>query len=779
MALILAIDPDKRQSTQLASLVRALEAELVQRPTASEGLEAIGSRVPDLVLTSPLISPREDARLAAHLRELGAAAAHVQTVTIPMLGAAAPARAKGGMLSALRREKPQTAMTDGCAPEVFADQIRQYLAAAEEQRCTALDAPVMPAVSEAYDDVEAPAELEAFADDESPAESMELEPQASGLAAADDEFGAEEPGLPLAQLLEMVSSWSPREEEPLWSDVEVDVLVEVAAAPPVASEAHAGVPEHVSDEVSLAASEQVSEEVAEEVSEEVAAEVPEELPEELLSLELLQDAGTDHSVVPVVELPADAVSGDALVGLDDLFAAPVEAPLPVAEDFTELYVDPAVVSALEELSRRVPARSLADGILAEAPIPVVEFHSFESLDSIANELAAAPARRAFEPLDDLASLFAATPTYQAPAATGSAAPEPVGNSPFQSLFAETAREILVAPEVQVPGVDPSLFAAPPPVFAATTMAIAASEWLTQPVTEPVAEPATELAIEPAMEAVIAAAMEAVIEPVTEPITEPVVEPVVEVVSLTSIWAEPAAPELVDEPVAVEPAAEWFAAPAALVDDAVAAEPVTNEWFAATEAVAEELTPVTPATPVVEAVAPEPMVEVVEEPTAVADEIWPADPATVVAETPQPFSFTFVDGFGDELRDFEMTPDAAITEAPEESAPSSRDTALPMLDEEALSLIGDAARKASLDALVIEEFERGLGPRRPLRKPKPKRAHAGATQIVPPVAARKKAPVDEWGMFDPEQCGFAALEDDDAVPDARPGRDGSRSRIIPY
>ncbi len=92
--------------------------------------------MPDLVLTSSLISPRDDAALAAHLRELGAAAAHVQTVTIPLLGSSAPQRAKG-VLAALRREKPQPAMTDGCAPDVFAEQIRQYLATAEEQKVAA------------------------------------------------------------------------------------------------------------------------------------------------------------------------------------------------------------------------------------------------------------------------------------------------------------------------------------------------------------------------------------------------------------------------------------------------------------------------------------------------------------------------------------------------------------------------------------------------------------------------------------------------------------------
>jgi len=133
MPLILAIEPDKRQSSQLANVVKGLHAELVLRPNAADALGALNGRVPDLVLTTSLISPRDDAALATHLRELGPAAAHVQTVTIPVLGSAAAKPAKiGGMLAALRREKPQAPMTDGCAPEVFAEQVRLLAAASRD-----------------------------------------------------------------------------------------------------------------------------------------------------------------------------------------------------------------------------------------------------------------------------------------------------------------------------------------------------------------------------------------------------------------------------------------------------------------------------------------------------------------------------------------------------------------------------------------------------------------------------------------------------------------------
>jgi len=101
------------------------------------------------------------------------------------------------------------------------------------------------------------------------------------------------------------------------------------------------------------------------------------------------------------------------------------------------------------------------------------------------------------------------------------------------------------------------------------------------------------------------------------------------------------------------------------------------------------------------------------------------------------------------------------------------------------MIGDAARKVSLDSMVVEEFERGI--RRVVRKPaKPKKAPSVAAPAAPaaPAAERtgkKKGPVqDEWGLFDPEQCGFAALEEEDSADSPkRPARDGTRVRVISY
>ena len=144
MSLILAIEPDRRQAAQLSVVVRKrVHAELILVDTTERALEAIGNRMPDLVLVPALLSPQDDAALAAALRVI-AAAAHVQMLTIPVLGAPRPAPAPGGVLSALRRGKPRAAEPDGCDPAVFAEQIASYLERAAEERPTT-EGPIAPA----------------------------------------------------------------------------------------------------------------------------------------------------------------------------------------------------------------------------------------------------------------------------------------------------------------------------------------------------------------------------------------------------------------------------------------------------------------------------------------------------------------------------------------------------------------------------------------------------------------------------------------------------------
>src|SRR5438552_6068900 len=135
MQLILAIEPDPRQAAQLATIVhQRLGAELIVAETTERALDAIGNRIPDLVLVPALLSPQDDAALATALRVI-ATAAHVQTLTIPVFAAPTPRpRRSGGVLAKLMGDRPQDAGPDGCNPGLFAEQIAAYLAEAETAR---------------------------------------------------------------------------------------------------------------------------------------------------------------------------------------------------------------------------------------------------------------------------------------------------------------------------------------------------------------------------------------------------------------------------------------------------------------------------------------------------------------------------------------------------------------------------------------------------------------------------------------------------------------------
>jgi hypothetical protein len=138
MPLILAIEPDKRQANQLRSIAKAqLEAELVLADSAERALAALGDRVPDLILTSALLLPKDEMALHERLRSLAGAASHVQTLTIPMLASPQQSKSVGGMLSSLRRGKSKKVNpTEGCDPAVFAEQCAEYLERARAERAT-------------------------------------------------------------------------------------------------------------------------------------------------------------------------------------------------------------------------------------------------------------------------------------------------------------------------------------------------------------------------------------------------------------------------------------------------------------------------------------------------------------------------------------------------------------------------------------------------------------------------------------------------------------------
>ncbi len=134
MPIILAIEPDRRQAAHLTGVVRQkVAAELILAETTEGALDAIGNRVPDMVLVPALLSPQDDAALAAALRVI-AAAARVRTLTIPVLASGAKFTKPGGMLAKWRRGRTESPAPDGCEPSVFAEQINAYLREAAAER---------------------------------------------------------------------------------------------------------------------------------------------------------------------------------------------------------------------------------------------------------------------------------------------------------------------------------------------------------------------------------------------------------------------------------------------------------------------------------------------------------------------------------------------------------------------------------------------------------------------------------------------------------------------
>src|SRR5438034_2885767 len=123
MPLILAIEPDRRQAAQLSVVERKrVHAELILVDTTERALDAIGNRVPDMVLVPALLSPQDDAALAAALRVI-AAAANARTLTLPVLANRPKFTKPAGMLAKWRRGGAEPPAPDGCEPSLFAEQI--------------------------------------------------------------------------------------------------------------------------------------------------------------------------------------------------------------------------------------------------------------------------------------------------------------------------------------------------------------------------------------------------------------------------------------------------------------------------------------------------------------------------------------------------------------------------------------------------------------------------------------------------------------------------------
>ena len=102
-------------------------------------MRALALRVPDLILVSALLSPRDEAEFTGYLRT-SADTAHLADAHHPDAGVRGPRRgARRRLRFGLGRLMSSEAAADpsGCAPDVFADEIRAYLDRAGELQAQA------------------------------------------------------------------------------------------------------------------------------------------------------------------------------------------------------------------------------------------------------------------------------------------------------------------------------------------------------------------------------------------------------------------------------------------------------------------------------------------------------------------------------------------------------------------------------------------------------------------------------------------------------------------
>jgi CheY-like chemotaxis protein len=136
MPLILAVEPDPRQASRLAAVLRGRrDTDVVMAKSAETALAAMDGRIPDVLLTSQLLSPQDEQRLADWLKDLGPVAGHVQALTIPIL--ATPEikveEQPRGLLSGLRR-RAENPGAQGCEPKIFAEHVATYLEQRQVER---------------------------------------------------------------------------------------------------------------------------------------------------------------------------------------------------------------------------------------------------------------------------------------------------------------------------------------------------------------------------------------------------------------------------------------------------------------------------------------------------------------------------------------------------------------------------------------------------------------------------------------------------------------------
>ena len=164
--LVLAIEPDLRQAAIVKRIVREKAlADVVVVDSRDAAIEAMRTNMPDVLLLSALLSPRDEDELITHLRTLDNAA-HLQTHTIPQLASSLDGGEERASRGWFRRKKEATQVA-GCDPELFADEVRTYLRHAADKKSQLQSMPFVPAANRPGSPVSTAAPQAAAESDES------------------------------------------------------------------------------------------------------------------------------------------------------------------------------------------------------------------------------------------------------------------------------------------------------------------------------------------------------------------------------------------------------------------------------------------------------------------------------------------------------------------------------------------------------------------------------------------------------------------------------------
>jgi hypothetical protein len=404
MALILAIEPDSRQAAHIAAIARhRVGAELMLAATTEQALDKIGDRVPDLVLVPALLSPQDDAALAGALRII-AAAAHVRTLTIPVLAASSPKRlANEGMLAKWRRGRASSPTPDGCDPAIFAEQISDYLREAAAERAELapeLDVDEEPIVEDESGSSRTLQELSvgetAVAVSEADVATVSEADVVSGFSQTTIEVepaiaaAAPEAVVPPATSPQIVEPpvFEPPVFEPDWAALEADRPVFPDFEPRRA--AFASTIEALIDQPAAYAADTAAEEPpARPDADAIAAEETQPVAAggAWIELELEEDAAEPVFELEVSETSALLLDDPALITLDQpaVAAAPTQAPMAFAA------VEP--IAPLEPIEPAEPVEPVAPHPAVDDDVTIAEiFSALRGLDRFVVKEAPAPAR---------------------------------------------------------------------------------------------------------------------------------------------------------------------------------------------------------------------------------------------------------------------------------------------------------------------------------------------------------------------------------------------------